>query len=66
MTSKGLGTSSRPGLIVGSYNLLMADDASAQTDRAARVPREDQRATHEDRGRVVDVLRLAAGEADRP
>ncbi len=26
------------------------------------VPREDQRATHEDRDRVVDVLRLAAGD----
>ena len=40
---------------VGSYNLVMADDASAQA-------REDQRATHEDRDRVVDVLRLAAGD----
>ena len=26
------------------------------------VPREDQRATHEDRDRVVDVLKLAAGD----
>lgn len=33
----------------------MADDASAQA-------REDQRATHEDRDRVVEVLRLAAGD----
>lgn len=40
---------------LGSYNLVMADDASAQA-------REDQRATHEDRDRVVEVLRLAAGD----
>ena len=40
---------------VGSYNLVMSDDASAQA-------REDQRATHEDRDRVVEVLRLAAGD----
>ena len=40
---------------MGSYNLVMADDASAQV-------REDQRATHEDRDRVVEVLRLAAGD----
>ncbi len=40
---------------VGSYNVVMAGDASAQA-------REDQRATHEDRDRVVEVLRLAAGD----
>lgn len=40
----------------------MADDASAQARRAERVPRGDQRATHEDRDRAVGVLRLAAGD----
>jgi Domain of unknown function (DUF1707) len=40
----------------------MADDASAQARGAEMVPREDQRATHEDRDRVVDVLKLAAGD----
>ena len=46
----------------GSYNLAMADDASAQARGSQMVPREDQRATHEDRDRVVDVLKLAAGD----
>lgn len=45
----------RAGPRAESYNLVMADDASAQA-------REDQRATHEDRDRVVEVLRLAAGD----
>jgi hypothetical protein len=40
----------------------MADDASAQARGREMVPREDQRASHEDRDRVVDVLRLAAGD----
>jgi Domain of unknown function (DUF1707) len=48
--------------MVGSYNLVMADDASAQAGGAEMVPREDKRATHEDRDRVIDVLRLAAGD----
>ena len=40
----------------------MADDASGQAREAEKVPREDQRPTHEDRDRVIDVLRLAAGD----
>jgi uncharacterized protein DUF1707 len=40
----------------------MADEASAQARGGEMVPREDQRAAHEDRDRVVDVLRLAAGD----
>ena len=35
---------------------------SAQAGGGQTAPREDQRATHEDRDRVVEVLRLAAGD----
>jgi Domain of unknown function (DUF1707) len=40
----------------------MADEASGQARGGEMVPREDQRASHEDRDRAVDVLRLAAGD----
>ncbi len=40
----------------------MADEASAQARGDEMVPRGDLRAAHDDRDRVVEVLRVAAGD----
>jgi hypothetical protein len=45
-----------------SYSLPMTDEASAQARGDEMVPAGHLRATHDDRNRVVEVLRVAAGD----
>jgi hypothetical protein len=45
-----------------SYSLAMADEESAQARGDALVPGGHLRATHDDRNRVVELLRVAAGD----
>ena len=40
----------------------MADEESAQARGGELVPGDDLRATHDDRDRAVEVLRVAAGD----